>query len=695
MHPYRRVDRPAEAALLRLLALAAVTAAVIAGSPVQADAHRDGCHRWHSCPSDTGSYVCGDLGYYSQCPGGAPDVLQPQPELDFTAPRRPAVGRPIAGKRGLVRIPVTAEAGSRIIVREADREIARARGSGSRQVITFRALDGVHSYVLTAMDSAGNLSDTSADVSVTADAVPPVLTSMTAQPGTSRSEASVIRFSTDPGTAFTVTVPGQPHAVRGRADETGGAEATLWLRNGRHTATVVARDVAGNARTQMVALPVAISRPALRLTRTSEDGDSPTVFTIAAPPRSTGSLRIGTGGAIPYRLDDTSVSTTVSVPLPDGRYPPVQATVTDFAGRRAAATAEAFVIDTVSPTLTVDADSRGAAVGRVALTITAEEGAEVVVDAGRAGSHRFTATSSPRSLAMDVDDGTYRITVDATDAVGNRVQRSLTVRVTHPLTVGEVILALVCLVFLLAVLIAAGILLWVQRHRITMWLERRRATAAERAVRRRYARDVAAHQQALSRYGESRRRFQLAHQAWEARRGVLAALLRTAEHDHGETPATPLPALAKAKRGERVFMEFPADLLEVRRPRGFDELHVVQTGTAVITTDRLVFLGKTRREWSFAKLVDLTHPFAGQSVLTVSNRQKPSGVAYGGPDAERIRLLIDLAAADFDGARDRVVGAVRAQLVNHDRSEPAAPSAPPPPPTPPAASGSPVILGSV
>lgn len=31
-------------------------------------AHRSGCHRWHSCPSDTGSYVCGDKGYTSQCP---------------------------------------------------------------------------------------------------------------------------------------------------------------------------------------------------------------------------------------------------------------------------------------------------------------------------------------------------------------------------------------------------------------------------------------------------------------------------------------------------------------------------------------------------------------------------------------------------------------------------------------------------
>ncbi len=30
--------------------------------------HQDGCHRWHSCPSDSGSYVCGDLGNDDECP---------------------------------------------------------------------------------------------------------------------------------------------------------------------------------------------------------------------------------------------------------------------------------------------------------------------------------------------------------------------------------------------------------------------------------------------------------------------------------------------------------------------------------------------------------------------------------------------------------------------------------------------------
>ena len=36
--------------------------------PLEAYSHRSGCHRWHSCPSDRGTYVCGDTGYCNYCP---------------------------------------------------------------------------------------------------------------------------------------------------------------------------------------------------------------------------------------------------------------------------------------------------------------------------------------------------------------------------------------------------------------------------------------------------------------------------------------------------------------------------------------------------------------------------------------------------------------------------------------------------
>jgi hypothetical protein len=40
----------------------------ISFSVVITEAHRSGCHRWHSCPSDSGSYICGDTGRCSGCP---------------------------------------------------------------------------------------------------------------------------------------------------------------------------------------------------------------------------------------------------------------------------------------------------------------------------------------------------------------------------------------------------------------------------------------------------------------------------------------------------------------------------------------------------------------------------------------------------------------------------------------------------
>ncbi len=51
-----------------------------------AEAHRSGCHRWHSCPSDSGSYTCGDTGRCSgcldnqYCEGGSPRLRNVEPQ---------------------------------------------------------------------------------------------------------------------------------------------------------------------------------------------------------------------------------------------------------------------------------------------------------------------------------------------------------------------------------------------------------------------------------------------------------------------------------------------------------------------------------------------------------------------------------------------------------------------------------------
>ena len=49
--------------------LAIILAIVVFSSLVSVTVygHQSGCHRWHSCPSDSGSYTCGDKGYCSEC----------------------------------------------------------------------------------------------------------------------------------------------------------------------------------------------------------------------------------------------------------------------------------------------------------------------------------------------------------------------------------------------------------------------------------------------------------------------------------------------------------------------------------------------------------------------------------------------------------------------------------------------------
>src|SRR3989338_1902060 len=47
----------------KILLLTLIIGSIFASSVSIASAHRSGCHRWHSCPSDSGSYTCGDAGH--------------------------------------------------------------------------------------------------------------------------------------------------------------------------------------------------------------------------------------------------------------------------------------------------------------------------------------------------------------------------------------------------------------------------------------------------------------------------------------------------------------------------------------------------------------------------------------------------------------------------------------------------------
>lgn len=114
--------------------------------------------------------------------------------------------------------------------------------------------------------------------------------------------------------------------------------------------------------------------------------------------------------------------------------------------------------------------------------------------------------------------------------------------------------------------------------------------------------------------------------------------------------------------------------------QGAEQQQVIDTGTSVITNQRVVFLGaKYTREWAYSKLLGVQHDHAlGATYMQVSNREKVSGIVYGTRNADDARFRLGLALAVFAGERDDFVADIEEQVADLKRERPALPSPPPP-----------------
>ena len=93
-----------------------------------ADAHRSGCHRWHSCESDRGTYTCGDLGYCSGC-------------LDNQYCENGQVRRATQKKAPLVPAPQSAERFSGNVVGIADGDTISVMHNGKPVTVRLQGID--------------------------------------------------------------------------------------------------------------------------------------------------------------------------------------------------------------------------------------------------------------------------------------------------------------------------------------------------------------------------------------------------------------------------------------------------------------------------------------------------------------------------------------------------------------------------
>jgi hypothetical protein len=102
------------------------------------------------------------------------------------------------------------------------------------------------------------------------------------------------------------------------------------------------------------------------------------------------------------------------------------------------------------------------------------------------------------------------------------------------------------------------------------------------------------------------------------------------------------------------------------------EMSTIDTGQACVTNKRVLFAGSLQtREWDFAQLIACQHdPEQPVTYLQVSNRQKVGGISYSNRALDEVRFRVDLALADFNDSRDKLINRLEGQLASLDQLQP-------------------------
>src|SRR5437588_1801656 len=194
---------------------------------------------------------------------------------------------------------------------------------------------------------------------------------------------------------------------------------------------------------------------------------------------------------------------------------------------------------------------------------------------------------------------------------------------------------------------------------------------------------------------------------WQEGDAHLQSLLQVATNFNGQTSAENPNLALMLKRTERAFWTLRgAGLVEPRRGpgqwqggysgfsfrvakgvryhvggtrghyvQGQEAPTVIDTGTATITDQRLVFQGaKQSREWAFSKLLGYQHfDSPSWTAIQVSNRQKTSGIMCDAATAGDFQFRLALGLAHYNGQDDQLVAQLQAQLQQHQAVKPADP----------------------
>ncbi len=560
-------------------------------------------------------------------PDSKPDKAHHAKKADH-GPGRPSLGASVR-PGGLVVLSVRADRGTRVVVRDGGSTVAAGRATGSFQSYSFHTSGGSHTYTARATDRKGRTSPT-ARLTVYVDTTPPPLGRLAVVPGTPEDSRSSVTFDTDVGTGFTVLVDGKQ--VSHGTTRKPHAEILVEAADGRHRVRLELRDAVGNVTSGSRSLTVDVPRLTVAVKVVSRPTRTVQLLQVRSTPNATaGVVRMPNGDAQPFPL--THGRGTLRLRLQDGTYEGVRIAVRDPQGRTGSSAVDA-VVDATAPRLTVTPEESLAADGRFGATISTDEGAEVSWRLVGAGSRvvdtgTFEAGARGRLVERDVEAGSYRIEVTATDSYGRATTARAVSRVAvdPPPPVGLYVL-----------LVALGLAV---------------AGGGYALVRRRSARSAV--DEGPGQDGATR-----------ARRDALVALLDVAEQGH-TGPVPDLPGVGLLP-GERPLHVTSARLFETAGDDGRRVTLQAYDGHLVVTDLRLAFVAGEQWNWWWSLVDAPQHDAAGRVLLRRHDDPAWSGLECADPVTTR--LVLDLAMAPAGETREALLADVRRELDELESAHP-------------------------
>ncbi|RKI74055.1 cell envelope biogenesis protein OmpA, partial [Corallococcus sp. AB049A] len=289
--------------------------------------------------------------------------------------------------------------------------------------------DGTYTVTATATDSAGNQS-TPDSSTFTVDQTAPTVAISTPADGDVIGTSTVTVTGTSSGaTSVTLTFEGNdygPIAV----DASGNWSYTLPVSvpEGTHTVTAVSTDAAGNTSTPASStFTVDLTVPTVAIT-TPANGTSVNTSTVTVTGTTTNATSVMlTFEGTSYGPITVDASGNWSFPLPgtltEGSYT-VTAVSTNGAGTNSATATSTFTVDLTAPTVAISTPADGSTVNTPNVTVTGTSTGATSVTLTYGGTNYGPipvdgAGNWSYPLPVSLTDGSYTVTVVATDAAGN------------------------------------------------------------------------------------------------------------------------------------------------------------------------------------------------------------------------------------------------------------------------------------